>query len=254
MQNIRGILFDKDGTLLDFNAMWIPAAHELVSELLEELGLGFRQDIRADLFHSIGIFNNQIDSNGVYAHGTASDIAEAFIKVFEAFGVNYDSADNLRKLIIGKYNKIAKAENREVVPTADLGAVLENLKKRGIFIGLSTSDTPESTESSLKKLGVSQYFDFIGTDSLGKKPAPDLLNEFCKVCGLAPREVAVVGDTKVDMLFARNGAAGCAIGVLTGVGTKEELEGVADVLYPSVQDLIIAFGQPDLKNKAWERK
>ena len=46
----------------------------------------------------------------------------------------------------------------------------------------------------------------------------------------------VVGDSPTDMEFARNCGA-LAVGVLSGVGSREQLQGMADVLIPSVDDL-----------------
>lgn len=65
--------------------------------------------------------------------------------------------------------------------------------------------------------------------------AGDLL--YCKgsVTGL-PEEVMVVGDSPTDMEFAHN-SGGLAVGVLSGVGSREELKGMADILIPSVDVL-----------------
>ncbi|NMM65198.1 HAD family hydrolase [Clostridium sp. P21] len=240
MSKIRGFLFDKDGTILDFNSMWIPVAEELANEICNDLIDFSKLNIKEELLQSIGIVHGKVDSTGVYAHGTAEEIAEEFIKVFNRFNINYGDVENSKKCIVDKYNKIARDNNRKVIPAANLKMVFENLKKQGMYIGVSTADTEESTESCLKKLGVYHYFDFIGTDN-GKfksKPHPDLLNEFCKIYKLKPHEVAVVGDTKIDMMFAKNGKAGHAIGVLSGVGSAEELNKLADVIYPSIEYLI----------------
>lgn len=240
LNKIRGILFDKDGTILDFNAMWIPVAEELVNEIIDGLVHSPKANVKEKLFQSIGIIHGKIDSKGVYAHGTAEDIAGEFIKVFNRCDINYGDAADFKKHIIDKYNKIAKDDRREVIPTANLKMVFEGLKKQGVYIGVSTADTDESTEYCLKRLGVYHYFDFIGSDDgrFKRKPDPDLLNHFCKVCRLMPYEVAVVGDTMVDMMFARNGNAGYAIGVLSGVGEEEELNKLADVICPSIEFLI----------------
>jgi phosphoglycolate phosphatase len=240
LDNIKGILFDKDGTLLDFNAMWLPVADELIYETLRDLVPYSEPVIKESLYRSIGINQGRIDSQGVYAHGTAGDIADQFIKVFEAYEIDIGDTSVLKKNIINKYNSIAKDDKREVVPTTDLPALFDYLKRQGIFIGLSTADTEESTANCLKRLGVYEYFDFIGSDNgrFRRKPHPDLIIEFCRVCGLEPYEVAVVGDTVLDIAFARNGKVGCAIGVLSGVGLEQELRSTADLVLPSIEYLM----------------
>jgi phosphoglycolate phosphatase-like HAD superfamily hydrolase len=45
-----------------------------------------------------------------------------------------------------------------------------------------------------------------------------------------------VGDSPTDMEFAHNSGA-LAVGVLSGVGSREELKGMADILIPSVDVL-----------------
>ena len=54
---------------------------------------------------------------------------------------------------------------------------------------------------------------------------------------VAPHQVAIVGDTANDMKTASNANLGMAIGVLTGVATKEELH-EADVILNSAKDIL----------------
>ncbi|MBR8891901.1 HAD family hydrolase, partial [Staphylococcus aureus] len=57
---------------------------------------------------------------------------------------------------------------------------------------------------------------------------------------VAPNQVAIVGDTANDMKTASNANLGMAIGVLTGVATKEELH-EADVILNSAKDILEAL-------------
>jgi phosphoglycolate phosphatase len=47
----------------------------------------------------------------------------------------------------------------------------------------------------------------------------------------------MVGDNRHDLEMARTGACGLAIGVLSGTGTRQSLEKIADVVLDSVADL-----------------
>jgi phosphoglycolate phosphatase len=59
---------------------------------------------------------------------------------------------------------------------------------------------------------------------------------FARALGIAPREVAVVGDAVHDLAAAR-AAGAAAVGVLSGPTPRELLAPHADVLIGSVADL-----------------
>lgn len=54
------------------------------------------------------------------------------------------------------------------------------------------------------------------------------------------KKVAIVGDTANDMKTASNANLGMAIGVLTGIATKEELH-EADIILNSAADILEAL-------------
>ena len=87
---------------------------------------------------------------------------------------------------------------------------------------------------------VSLYFDFIaGSDSgYGFKPEIGQLEAFCKSLNLKPSEVAMIGDSTHDLIAAKK-AGLYAIGVLTGVAKRSELELYADKILKSIKDLPI---------------
>ena len=50
----------------------------------------------------------------------------------------------------------------------------------------------------------------------------------------------MVGDTPADLVMARAAGAGKTIGVLSGVGGSSDLGPHADLILPSVGDLIVS--------------
>ena len=48
----------------------------------------------------------------------------------------------------------------------------------------------------------------------------------------------MVGDSMMDLQMARAAGAGRVIGVLSGVGVRDELEPLADVVIASIGDLV----------------
>jgi phosphoglycolate phosphatase len=76
-----------------------------------------------------------------------------------------------------------------------------------------------------------------GDDGVGVKPAPEMLLAICATLGTAPDRTAIVGDTPADLAMGRAAGAGTVIGVLTGVGGRDELEPLADAVLDSIREL-----------------
>ena len=75
-------------------------------------------------------------------------------------------------------------------------------------------------------------------DGLPVKPAPDMVLAICDRVGVAPARTAVVGDSVADLAMGRAAGVGRCIGVLTGVGTADDLAPHADVTLASIADLL----------------
>ncbi|MGM7721360.1 HAD family hydrolase [uncultured Metabacillus sp.] len=244
MNKIKGILFDKDGTLIDFHSIWVPVALDLVDQLLVKVAADKNDDLKRDLLKSIGVEEELISADGILASGTTRDITHAFEAILQKHGFVFRSSQSLYEWTTERLLASTRNHVENIQPAADLKSLLQGLTDRGVAIGIATADDYETTKICLEKLQVEQYFGFIGTsDRYEKKPNPFMLEAFCSQFQLMPEEVVMVGDTIVDILFAKNAAAGLAIGVLSGASKKEHLEPEADMILPSVRDLITVDGR-----------
>lgn len=230
---IKGVLFDKDGTLLNFGMLWVAIEYEVIEALLERVGEAENDELKEALCASIGLHNGQVDEKGYFASGTSLDISRAFQAVLP-----YDIPD-LHEWLVEQATLKTKEHIQNVKPTCDLQTLFSQLKEKGITIGIATSDDNEITRLCIEALRIKEYISFVGTAELyPKKPDPDVVYAFCRSFGLQPHEVAIVGDTEKDLQLAKNSGAGCGIGVLCGVGSKEELSVFADFVVPSPASLI----------------
>jgi phosphoglycolate phosphatase len=129
------------------------------------------------------------------------------------------------------------------VPVTDLVGLFERLRARGLKLGIATMDGTAVTEATLVRLAARALIDFLtGCDGgHGIKPDPGMVLAFCAAVGVAPREVAVVGDHLADIAMARAAGAGRAIAVLTGGCPAAALEARADIVLPSIADLETAI-------------
>ena len=234
---IRGVLFDKDGTLIDFFGLWLEAAQKVIPQFIRRNGFSRCEDLENALYESIGICDGQVDPNGALAYKSFAEIAEDIGRVLEKYSLDFDkkrTEDQMKRM----FEKAMQGEDAKIVPLAELGGLFEELKAREICIGLATADTQKSAENCMRKLGVLEYLDYLGADDGRKqpKPAPDMLLDFARQNKIQPAEVLVAGDTRNDMLFAKKAGAKSA-GVLSGVSKEKDLREYADFIIPSVEEI-----------------
>lgn len=243
MKQIKGILFDKDGTLMDFYSSWVMVAMQLVDRLLEKLEIADNPAMKEKLLRSIGVHDGKVDPKGYLASGTTRDLFEAFVHELLKADLSQEKLDGLDDWMTEELYCLTKANRENLKPTADLPHLLEQLRRHGMKIGIATADDRDSTKFFLDKIGIRSYFNFIGTsDYYEKKPNPSMIQTFCEIANITAEEVAVAGDTVVDLQFAKNGSAGLAIGVLSGVSGSAELCGLADLIIDSVGDICTENG------------
>lgn len=234
---IRGILFDKDGTLVDFFSLWLRAAEAVVPAFLEENQIGASEEMVSLLLDAMGVRQGEVDPKGALAYKSYGEIAEDICRALEERQICL-SEETVRKQLEGLFNRNVAQRGAQFQMFTDMKALMKRLKARNIIIGLATADTELSAENCLTSIGVREYFDYIGADDGKRSPKPDkeMFLEFAERFSLKTEEIAVVGDTYNDMLFAKKNG-GIAIGVLSGVSEEKDFGGEADHIIASIEEL-----------------
>jgi len=229
---IRAILFDKDGTLIDFFASWTPAYMAAAEGVAHDVGTPGLSD-RLLLAGGYDPKTHTIEPTSVLACGNNAEIAELWTREPEL--AHLDPAD-LSRRITNIFNGIIMGNPK---PVTDLQRLFEKLKGRGLGIGVATSDSTEGAKLTLSHFGVLEMMDYVaGFDAgFGAKPGPGMVHGFCDRLGVDAGAVAVVGDSLHDLDMARAAGAGLAIGVLTGVSDRATLDPHADHVLDSIAQL-----------------
>jgi phosphoglycolate phosphatase len=226
-RDIRAILLDKDGTLLDFHATWLPVI-DTVIRLAADGDVALAQRIEEAC--GLDAATRRVLPDSLLAASGTREIAAGFI----AAGSRHDLED-LTTILDRHFQAAAEI----AVPAADLAPLLARLRRKGLRLGIASSDSEIAIRTMMRRFELGEHIEFVsGYDTgHGLKPGPGMLLAFARQIDLPPRQIAVVGDNMHDMRMAEQGGAGLRIAVLTGTGDPEKLAAVADACIPSIAEL-----------------
>lgn len=226
---VKAVLFDKDGTLVDFNGTW----HALYEKLALEVSGG--DQAQAQQLLEIGGYDaksGKFIAGSELAAGTTPGIVRLWLP-----DADEDS--------FGRWcNRLDRAFVEEgplaAVPVAGLRETVEALEKAGIAMAVVTNDLEKAAHNTMVRFGLrDQFIAVLGYDSVpDPKPQAGPVLKFCRDQGFEPAEVLVIGDNGHDIEMARNAGAGYAVGVLSGTGTEADFRSHgADAVLNSIADL-----------------
>jgi phosphoglycolate phosphatase len=227
---LRAILFDKDGTLIDFDATWGPAAYEVMRELAGGDEQAFADLVRVSEYV---LEERRFLPTSPLVAGSSASYGPLWAQALK----RRPSADFYRHMdeLFGYWGL------RSLAPIGRPAELAGALAERGFRLGIATNDAESSGRAQAEALGLMAHLDFIaGYDSgFGGKPHPGMVLAFAAHCAVQPHEVALIGDSLHDLEAAR-AAGALSIAVLTGPlgpAARAELEPHADHVLPSIDDL-----------------
>ena len=221
MRNIKLVIFDLDGTLLD---------------TIEDLG-----DSVNEVLSSRGYPEHSYDDYCLYIGDGMEKLIRRSIP---------DDLRNDELLVKGVLEDYKEAYTRnwkkKSKPYDGIMECLDDLKTHQIASAVLSNKPHNFTELCVESLiGNEHFISILGQrDSVNKKPSPDGAIEICNDVNVDPSDVIFIGDTNVDILTGV--AAGMTtMGVLWGFRKEEELrQAGADYIisHPNqILDIILNF-------------
>ncbi len=180
--NIKAILFDMDGVLVDSFEVW----YQLFCSTLKHFGK--KPVSRPEFIEHAWSLGFEIVSQRYFKDHKVDDIAQYYFSHF--------------------------LDHRQYLKATDgVGATLEEAQKRGLELAVISNTYTKLAKKILTQVGLVDYFKLIiGGDKVRlAKPAPDMVLLACKQLGVVPSEAIMVGDTEYDIAAAR-GAGSLAVG------------------------------------------
>ncbi len=203
----RAVLFDVDGVLVDVHDLLRP-----FYEACDEMGL---PRISEDSFYGRLVGHRPVE------------------KIQELLQIDQKTAEKLYHKFREKYK--SRASGIRVLPHAR--EVVRLLHEKGLGVGIVTTKSRDTALSVLDSQGF--WYDVLvsASDVSSIKPSPEPLLKAAESLGVRSEDCIMVGDHPYDMLAAKR-AGMIPVGVLTGVGRREDLEKAgAKIIIPNLSQL-----------------
>ncbi len=219
----RGILFDKDGTLIDFNATWLPA-YRLAAERASAMAGDARL---TDRLLASGGFNAATGTwkpRSLLTSASNDEIVDAWMAQ-----AGIAEREPFASIMLDTFHEAAVASP---VCIGGIPEMIAEMYAMGYTLGVATMDDERTARDSLARVGIDAWLSFVcGADSgHGIKPGPGMLEAFCRHTGLTPPEVIMVGDSPYDIEMGRAAGAGIVVGVTSGSHSAADLAAADHVL------------------------
>lgn len=198
---VDGVLFDKDGTLLDFAFLW-GAWSSLLMDRLRYRAQDVNWETVLGLCRVAEGFH--YDPLGPLAMGSNREIAALLAGHLYLSGMSWNEAITA-VLSDMNYSSEQIDELRPVQAMPGVITFIQQLSREGVPLGVVTSDDTGAAVKHLEWLGICAHFQVIlGSDGvINGKPHPDLAIAACAKLQIAPERTLMFGDTKADIQMAR---------------------------------------------------
>lgn len=215
LKDIKGVIFDLDGTLAD--SMWIWKQIDI--EYLGARNIEMPSDLQSKI-------------EGMSFYETAVYFKEA-----------YKIEDSL-EVIMDNWNSMAMEKYRTVVPLKEgVKDFLQLLKDRGILMGIATSNSRPLTEAVLENQGILEFFGAIvtGSEVIKGKPEPKVYLTAADKLKLDPKTCLVFEDLPFGIMAGkRAGMKTCAIDDVYSAAMWDEKVSLADYNIKSYKEILEA--------------
>lgn len=209
MENIKAILFDFDGVIVDSEPLHFEAHKKALKN--------FRVELTFEDYMDFGVSKGD---NNLYE------------KVSQKYGVKID------KEVISKTKKQIYREifdeKAELIP-----GILEALKKfsKRYDLAIVSSGVKSSIEYAIDKFDIGKYFKFVvtGDDVEKVKPFPDVYLKSIELLGLEKENCIAIEDSETGLEAAKNAGIKCI--AIPNEFTKNQNFSSAEMLLSDIKEL-----------------
>jgi len=214
LNHIEAIIFDLDGTMIDSMRVW----KDIDEQYIEKYNL-----TEPENFHE--------GMEGL----SYTETAEYFLKVFPTLSKTVeDLKEEWYEMALYKYSHEMKLKE-------GLEELIREVRRKGIRIGIATSNDRKLVEACLCGMEVEDLVDTIATACEVKKgkPAPDVYLKAAENLGVSPEKCLVFEDVPMGILAGKNaGMSVCAVDDWFSAAQTERKKELADYFIKDYNEIL----------------
>ena len=221
--NIKLVLFDKDGTLIDIHHYWVSMIKLRAELLVKRYFNGANNEIKNKLVDLMGVNvrDNKMKPDGpvgIKPREFIVDIVTRFL-IENKINVSNNKIESL-------FKEVDESTEADILPLLsvlpNVRELLKSLKDCHIKIAIVSTDITHRAIAAMRALKLDGFFDIIvGGDAVEKtKPSADLALYVMNKLNVSANNSLVIGDHLVDLQMAQSAKIFANIGVLTGMSNK----------------------------------
>lgn len=240
LPDVQLAIFDKDGTIIDVHTYWANMVKFRSCFIAERLGLAL--EIEKGMMDSMGVLVDQmrIKPDGPVGIKKREIVLKAGVTYLMSCGFPDHTAlfqeafRAVDQYSLGRFHEIVK-------PIPGVHELFANLKAWDCKIALATTDISDRAQKAMSHLGILDFVDaIVGADGVKKpKPDPEIVFTICNRLGLDPRRSIMVGDAESDIHTGLNAGCLAAIGVETGLTSRERLLELTPLVISDISKIMI---------------
>ena len=216
----KAVIFDMDGSLVDSMWVWLE---------VDRIYMEKHRLTAPETFHK--------DIEGM-----------SYIETAQYFVDTFDSLGRTREEVMQDWRDMAvDLYATRVFPKPGAVDFLDEMRRRGVLLGIATSNDRKIAQAALDARGLNKYFASVCTSSevASGKPAPDMYLKVAEDLGVHPSECLVFEDIPKGILAGKNaGMVVCAVDDDFSRRDEQEKKRLADYY---IRDFY------EIMNKTYER-
>ena len=242
LSDVRLVVFDKDGTLIDVHAYWVNMVRLRSDVVGRRLSLS-PKDV-AGLMDAMGVdvLHMRVKRTGPVGIKQRHVVLRAGADYLEASGFG-DQKDTLVEAFAETDRLSVTRLDEMIQPIEGLHALVDSLVTCGCRVAVATTDRTDRAVLALQHLKIASSIDFVAGADIVRvpKPAPDILHLICKRLDVPVEHTVMVGDSVSDVQTGVNAGCQATVGVTSGLTEARALREVTPLVVSSIARITVAY-------------